>query len=135
MAEKEQYNELTIEEFIERPESATKYLSWNTNQWCRCTCSCGETVFAPYYGVKKGLIKSCGHVRSDTSRKLMKELKKDYPVPRATYFTYKGQTLNLSEWSKRTGIPRSTISYRLEHEWPPEKILEGGEGIGEEAAG
>lgn len=135
MAEKETYNELTIEEFINRPEGVTKYLSWNTNNWCRCTCSCGETVYAPYYGVKKGLIKSCGHVRSNTSKKLMQELKKDYPVSRAIYLTLNGETLNLSEWSRKTGIPRSTISYRFDHNWPPEKILEGGKYIGAETAG
>lgn len=131
MAIKEHYNELTIEEFVMRPEGMKKYLSWNTNKWCKCTCSCGETVFAPYYGIKKGLIKSCGHVRRDTSKQLMSELKKDYPVSRETCITYGGQTLNITEWSKKTGIPRSTISYRVAHEWPPEKILEGGKNNGQ----
>jgi hypothetical protein len=32
--------------------------------------------------------------------------------------------MNISEWSKETGIPRSTIAYRISKELPIEKVLE-----------
>ena len=42
----------------------------------------------------------------------------------ATYITHNGKTMNITEWSRETGIPRTTIMYRLSKELPVEKVLE-----------
>ena len=36
---------------------------------------------------------------------------------------YNGEVHTISEWSKITGIPHSTLTYRLNSGWPAEKIL------------
>lgn len=32
-------------------------------------------------------------------------------------------TLTLSQWSKRTGVDRNTLRYRIQHGWPVERAL------------
>lgn len=117
-------NELTIKEIIPKPKKITKYKSWNTGIWVRCECSCGKKIDVPLYGVQKGLIKSCGHYRKIKAAETLKKIKEDNPTPNAVYLTFEGKTQNISEWSKETGIPRSTIMYRLSKEMPIEKVLE-----------
>lgn len=117
------YNDLTIKEYIDKPDT-DKYKSWNTNIWVRCECSCGESVEAPLYGVQKGLIKSCGHYRSQKAAQTLERNKKNNPTPTAIYLTYNGKTQNISEWSEETGIPRSTIAYRMSKNLPADKVLE-----------
>ena len=117
------FNELTIKEFIEKPET-DKYKSWNTSVWVRCECSCGQNddVRVPLYGVTHGLIRSCGHLRAE---KAMQSIEKNRnSTATAIYLTHDGKTQNISEWSKETGVPRSTIAYRMSKELPTEKILE-----------
>lgn len=118
-----QFNELTIREFIEKPDT-DKYKSWNTGVWVHCECSCGEFVDAPLYGVKNGFIKSCGHLRSQTARAAMMKIREEHPNPTAVNLTHDGKTMNITDWSKETGIPRSTIAYRLSKELPMDKVLE-----------
>lgn len=117
------FNELTIRRFIE-PPNTNKYKSWNSKLWVHCDCSCGETVDAPLYGVRKGYIKSCGHLRAEKAAETLAETKKTHPNPTAIYLTHDGKTLNISQWSKKTGIPRTTIMYRLDKDMPIEKVLE-----------
>lgn len=117
------FNELTIKKFIERPNT-DKYKSWNSKTWVHCECSCGETLDAPLYGVKNGYIKSCGHLKAEKAAENLAEVRKIHPNPTAIYLTHEGKTLNLAEWSKETGIPRTTIMYRRDKGMPPEKILE-----------
>ena len=38
--------------------------------------------------------------------------------------TYNGETLNIAEWSRRTGIGDTTIRYRVGCGWSPEQIFE-----------
>lgn len=120
---KEIYNELEILEYIPRPDTE-KYRSWNTNKWVHCRCSCGEEIDLPYYGVKNGIIKSCGHLRAEKAQETLAEIKKDNPTPTAIEITYEGETLNISGWSERTGIPRSTISDRLRRELPLSQVFQ-----------
>ena len=117
------FNELTIKEFVERPDTEQDK-SWNTGQWVKCNCTCGKTIEAPLYGVKKGLIKSCGHLRREQAISVLKRNRELNPTPTAIYITYNNKTLNITEWSKETGIPRSTIMYRYSKKLPPEKIFE-----------
>ena len=117
------FNELTVQKFIKKPNTK-KYKSWNTNIWVHCKCSCGKKINVPLYGVTNGLIKSCGHLRAEKAAKILAENKKNNPTPTAIYLTYDGKTMNISEWSRETGIPRSTITYRISKEFPIEKILE-----------
>ena len=81
-------------------------------------------IDVPLYGVTHGYIKSCGHLRTEKALTQLERAKKDNPTPTAIYLTYNGKTMNISEWSKETGIPRSTISYRINKELPIEKVLE-----------
>jgi len=37
--------------------------------------------------------------------------------------TMNGETMTLSQWSRRTGIPQGTLRSRYERGWPVEKIL------------
>lgn len=120
---KQTFNELTILEYIGRPDTE-KYKSWNTGQWVKCRCGCGEIVELPLYGVKNGYIKSCGHLRKEKASITLEENKKNNPTPTAIYLTFKDKTLNISDWSKETGIPRSTIMYRISKELSTNKILE-----------
>lgn len=117
------YNELTIKGFIKKPNT-DKYKSWNTGSWVHCSCSCGNFVDAPLYGIKNGFIKSCGHLRAEKAAKVLEENKKNNPTPTAIYLTHNNKTMNISEWSEETGIPRTTIMYRMKKELPIEKILE-----------
>jgi hypothetical protein len=115
------FNELTVRKFIKKPKT-DKYKSWNTSVWVHCECSCGEEIDVPLYGVTHGYIKSCGHVRRE---KAMESIEKNRnSTVNAVYLTYEGKTMNISEWSKETGIPRSTIAYRISKELPIEKVLE-----------
>lgn len=118
------FNELTIKKIIPKPKHITKYKSWNTGLWVECECSCGEIIQVPLYGVKNEFIKSCGHYRKEKAAETLKKNKEHNPTPNAVYITYNGQTKNISEWSEETGIPRTTIMYRLNREMPVEKIFE-----------
>lgn len=40
------------------------------------------------------------------------------------YLTYKGETLSLSQWSRKTGLSRCAIQYRFMQGWSAEDILE-----------
>ena len=117
------FNELTIRNLIGRPDT-DKYKSWNTNRWAHCECSCGNEIDVPLYGVINGKIKSCGHLRAEKAAENLAETRKTHPNPTAIYLTFEGKTLNISEWSKETGIPRTTIMYRMDKNMPIEKILE-----------
>lgn len=117
-------NELTIKAIIPRPKHIHKYRSWNTDKWVRCECSCGKIVELPLYGVQNGFIKSCGHYRREKAAETLEKNKMNNPTPNAVYLTYQGKRQNITEWSKETGIPRSTIMYRMNREMPIEKILE-----------
>lgn len=119
---KQTFNELTIEEFID-PPCTTKYRSWASKQWVRCRCSCGETIEVPLYGVVNGYIKSCGCYRSRKAAETLKKNKENNPTPNAIYLTHGDQTMNLAEWSRETGIPRTTIMYRLGKKLPVDQIL------------
>jgi hypothetical protein len=114
------FNELTIRSYIPKPD-IDKYNSWN-NTWVHCECSCGKEIDAPLYGVTHGYIKSCGHIRKEKAKESIKKNRNS--TINAVRLTYNGKTMNISEWSRETGIPRSTIAYRISKELPIEKILE-----------
>lgn len=116
------FNELTVRKFIKKPKNIKKYKSWNTSIWVECECSCTNTIQVPLYGVTHGYIKSCGHLRQE---KAVESIEKNRnSTATAIYLTHDGKTMNISEWSKETGIPRSTITYRMNKELPIEKVLE-----------
>ena len=115
------FNELTVRGFIKRPE-IDKYKSWNTKIWVHCECSCGETIDVPLYGVTHGYIKSCGHLRAEKATESIEKNRNSTAT--AIYLTHEGKTMNISDWSKETGIPRSTIAYRIGKNMPIEKVLE-----------
>ena len=37
--------------------------------------------------------------------------------------TYNGETMSITDWSRRTGISRAVIANRLYHNWTPEEIF------------
>ena len=44
---------------------------------------------------------------------------------RNVYLTYKGETMSMSQWSRKTGIPKSTISIRKKRGESDEEALDG----------
>lgn len=120
---KKTYNELTIRKIIQRPKNEKKYKGWG-NTWVECRCSCGEIITAPLYGVTHNFIKSCGHLRKDKAIEILNKTHKGKPASNARYLVYKDKKMNISEWSKKTGIPRTTIMSRIDKGWPIEKVLE-----------
>ena len=116
------YNELTIKKYISKPKEVNKYQSWNSSTWVKCQCSCGNYIDLPLNAVQKGYIKSCGHLRVQNAVARLEECRDS--THNAIYLTYDNKTLNIAEWSKETGIPRTTIMYRVSKNMPIEKILE-----------
>ena len=117
------YNELTIKEYIEKPEDINKYKSWNTSEWVRCECSCGnKNVRLPLNAVRKGYIRSCGHLRTQNATENLDKHRNS--AHNAIYLTYENKTMNIAEWSEETGVPRTTIMYRLSKNLPMNKVLE-----------
>ena len=118
----EVFNLLTIKEHISKPKDNNKYKSWNSKDWVRCICECGNEVIAPLNAIQKGYIKSCGCLRSQTAISILNKYRDS--SHNAINITYDNETHNISEWSKITGIPRTTIMYRLSKEMPIDKVLE-----------
>lgn len=110
---------------IPRPDT-NKYSSWGKNlRWGLYQCPiCGKAFNAPVYGIEKGLISSCGctiiHNGTNNLNKY-REINKKHP--HGKYITYNDKTLNLTEWSRLTNIPRSTISNRLKKGLPMEEVF------------
>ena len=116
-------NELTIVEFIKKPDECDKYKSY-PGAWVKCKCSCGKEVVAPLYGIKRGMIKSCGHYKGMSGAKVLERFHKTHPEqPNAIYYEYDGETKNISEWSRITGIPRTTLMYRINNNFKPKDIF------------
>lgn len=117
-------NELTIESYSQKPsDMEDKYKSYG-GPWVRCKCSCGKEIVAPLYGIKKGFIKSCGHLKGEYGGEVLKKYHEEHEPVNSVYLTIDGETKNISEWSRITGIPRSTILYRMNKKMPPNKIFE-----------
>lgn len=119
---KQVYNRLTVEEHIVKPDDVEKYQSWNSNDWVRCTCECGNEVRAPFNAVQKGYIKSCGCLRAQCATSTLEKCRDS--THSAINLKYNNEVHNVAEWSRITGIPRTTILYRLSKEMPIEKVLE-----------
>lgn len=39
------------------------------------------------------------------------------------YYTYKGETKTIAEWSKETGIKVATLYWRIKHNYTPEEVM------------
>lgn len=50
--------------------------------------------------------------------------KKDISAPVGRSLTLNGETMNMTQWSERLGIKRTTIAMRLDRGWPIERVLE-----------
>lgn len=119
-------NHLTIKSYINSPKDKTKYKNY-PGPWVRCECSCGAEVIAPLYGIKRGLIKSCGHYKGEQGGKVLRKYYKDHDPSNTIYLTFNDETRNISEWSRMTGIPRTTILYRINKGMPLSKVFRKGE--------
>lgn len=120
----DKYNMLTILHGIDTPKTPHSYSMWDFAGWVRCRCDCGIEKDLPYYGVITGRIKSCGCYRNESARKVLEKNKlSEKFTERIIYITYKGQTHNISEWSRITGIPKSTLRYRHRAGMSPRKIF------------
>ena len=115
-------NELTILSYSNKPDD-NKYKSYG-GPWVRCQCSCGNEVIAPLYGIKHGLIKSCGHLKGQQGGETLRKYYETHDPANANYLTIDGETKNISEWSRITGIPRTTILYRLSKHVPLNKLFD-----------
>jgi len=115
-------NELEIISYSNKPEDYKKYESYG-GPWVRCRCSCGKEIVAPLYGIKNGFIKSCGHLKGQQGAQKLKEYYENHDAVNATYLTVEGETKNITEWSRITGIPRTTILYRLNKKLPLKEVF------------
>ena len=117
-------NELTILAYTSKPQDNDKYKSYG-GPWAKCKCSCGKEIIAPIYGIKKGFIKSCGHLKGQQGGEILKKYYEDnnHDANNAIYLTLDGETRNVTEWSKITGIPRTTILYRLKQGLPLSQVF------------
>jgi hypothetical protein len=115
-------NELEILAFTNKPDD-TKYKSYGP-PWVRCRCSCGKEIIAPLYGIKRGFIKSCGHLKGTSGSAILKKYYEDHDKPTSTYLTINGETRNVSEWSRLSGIPRTTLMYRIKKQYPISKLFD-----------
>ena len=116
-------NELTILSYVDKPKDEEKYKSYG-GMWVKCQCSCGNELTAPLYGIQRGFIKSCGHLKGQQGGETLKEYYKTHDAVNANYLTIDGETKNISEWSKITGIPRTTIIYRLNKNVPLKNLFD-----------
>lgn len=116
-------NELTILSYSNKPDNSEKYKSYG-GPWVRCQCSCGKEIIVPLYGIKNGFIKSCGHLKGQKGGEKLKQYYETHDAVNANYLTIEGETKNISEWSRITGIPRTTILYRLNKKVPLDKLFE-----------
>mgnify|MGYP006908835086 CR=1 FL=1 len=114
-------NELEILSYSTKPDT-DKYKDYG-GPWVRCKCSCGNEIIAPLYGIKQGFIKSCGHLKGQQGGKTLQEYYETHEPVNATYLTVDGETRNISEWSRITGIPRTTLLYRINKKMPIEKVF------------
>jgi hypothetical protein len=115
-------NELTVLSYSDKPEDSNKYKSYG-GPWVKCECSCGKIIVVPLYGIKRGFIKSCGHLKGQQGKINLKEYYKTHAPSNANYLTIDGETKNISEWSKITGVPRTTILYRLNKNVPLKELF------------
>lgn len=116
-------NELKILSYSNKPtDQENKYKNYG-GPWVHCQCSCGNEIIAPLYGIKKGFIKSCGHLKGKQGGEVLKKYYQDNEPANATYLTIDGETKNLSEWSRITGIPRTTLLYRLNKNMPLDQVF------------
>lgn len=115
-------NELTILEQVKKPENPEKYKDWN-GSWVKCKCSCGNEIIVPTYGIERGLIKSCGHLKGEMGGENLKEYYKTHNPSNTIYLRVEGETKSISEWSRITQIPRSTLISRINKHLPLEEIL------------
>lgn len=115
-------NDLTILSYSNKPTDEKKYKDYG-GPWVKCQCSCGNEVIVPIYGIKKGFIKSCGHRKGQQGGKNLQKYYQDHDPVNSTYLTVDGETRNISEWSKITGIPRTTLLYRISKNMPLEQVF------------
>ena len=109
---------------VPRPDTE-KYRSWNSKKWAEYECPiCGQRFQAPVYGVENGHIKSCGCTKAKQGSDNLKQYWNKKPKhPNGRYITLGKEKHNISEWSKITGIPRSTITDRNNKGLKPKEIL------------
>ena len=115
-------NELTILSYSDKPSENEKYKSYG-GPWIECQCSCGNKIIAPLYGIKRGFIKSCGHLKGQQGGETLKKYYETHDGNNSIYLTIDNETKNITEWSRITGIPRTTLLYRLNKNIPLSEIF------------
>lgn len=115
------FNELTVIKYIKKPDT-NKYKDY-PGPWVECRCSCGAKVKVPLYALKKNLVKSCGHYKGQIGGETLKRYYKDHDPSNTIYITYNQETKSVSDWSRDTGIPRTTIAYRINQNLPLDQVF------------
>lgn len=113
----EEYGMLKVLKQVENPNNG-RYKSWRPKVWFRCRCTCGKEVDVPERALITNAVRSCGHLRAAMATDRNQRIKKIGHV-----FTYEGKTMNLSDWSRETGIAYSTIKSRYNKGLAPKMIL------------
>ena len=114
------YKQLTVVEYIDRPENPKRYSNIASSNWIRCKCDCGNYIEVPAYIFGQGYVGSCGCFKANRGIELKKsgKLKK-----KGIILTYGGQSYNIKDWSRITNIPYYTIIDRRRRGLPLEKVF------------
>lgn len=113
------FHNLTVIDYAERSD---KYKNWG-GPFVRCKCSCGNEIVVPLSGIEKGIIKSCGCHKGKAGGDFLKKYYETHEPPNSVYLTVNGETRNISEWSRLTGIPRTTIMARIKNKIPSNQLF------------
>ncbi len=143
------FGRLIVEGFAQRK----RYPSGQVTIYWRCRCQCGNTCLVQGNHLRADNTRSCGCGHYDGNRLWWRGERHSFKVWEQTYglspgilsnrlahgwsiqralltpvhvsrqLTYDGDTLTLQEWSRRTGIPHSTLHWRYTQGWAPERIL------------
>ena len=105
LEEGDRYGKLTViclDHIQERPKKKGGVQSY---EYYRCKCDCGNEKIVSKAELRQKRTQSCGCMKFNK------------------YLTYKGETKNLVEWSKETGIAYQVLLNRVYMGWDTERTL------------
>lgn len=86
-------------------------------------CDCGTEKVVTQKCLLSGRTRSCGCLKNENLAPWAKPGARPNAHPLARTVTVNGETLNLSAWARRLGVPLQTITQRLKSGWAPERAV------------
>lgn len=89
--------------------------------WHFCKCSCGNTAIVTEEGLLNKSYISCGCYKKEKARKqiainrqiMIANGNTTFPIRKAKYITFEGETKTLSGWARHIGITKQALNKRL----------------------